>query len=33
MGGVLILHSKNGEGTTATLLLQNVTVNRAQQVV
>ena len=33
MGGALMLESKKGEGTTAILLLQSVTVNKAQQVV
>jgi signal transduction histidine kinase len=33
MGGALKLESKKGEGTTAILLLQSVTVNKAQQVV
>jgi signal transduction histidine kinase len=33
MGGSLMLESKKGEGTTAILLLQSVTVNKAQQVV
>ncbi|MCL6259798.1 tetratricopeptide repeat protein [Aquiflexum sp. TKW24L] len=33
MGGALMLESKKGEGTTAILLLQSVTVNKAQQVI
>ena len=33
MGGKLMLESKKGEGTTAILLLQNVSVNKAQQVI
>jgi signal transduction histidine kinase len=33
MGGALVLESKKGEGTKAILLLQSITVNKAQQVV
>jgi signal transduction histidine kinase len=33
MGGALILESKKGEGTKAILLLQSITVNKAQQAV
>ena len=33
MGGALILESKKGEGTKAILLLQSITVNKAQQVI
>jgi signal transduction histidine kinase len=33
MGGALVLESKKGEGTTAILLLQSISVNKAQQVI